>query len=298
MKTVMRVRLALCLLGLVAVVAAGCGGTESPTAHAPALRSLAQAAKSTEQAGSYRFDLSMKMTLPGQQQAFEITADGAVDEAGRRAAMTMDFGSLADLFGGFGAQVSGDDMRMELRFDWPVMYLRMPFLTDRLPSGKEWVSLDLEQFAKQQGVQLPGVGSFGQSDPSAFLDFLKAANDDLRTLGTEKIDGVRTTHYLGKIDLGELAKTIPAAQRKQLQPALDQLAKLTGNGAVAPLVDAWVGDDALLRRFEITFSAPSGAQSFDLALTMNLHDFGASVDVAAPNPADVADAATLGVLGG
>jgi hypothetical protein len=294
----MRVRLSLCLLGLVGVVAAGCGGTEAPTAQAPVLRSLAQAAKHTERAGTYRFDLSMRMTLPGQQDAIEITADGAVDEAGRRAAMTMDFGSLANLFGGFGVQVSGDDLRMELRFDWPVMYLRMPFLTEKLPSGKQWVSLDLEQLAQQQGVQLPGVGSFGQSDPSAFLDFLKAANGDLRKLGTEKIDGVRTTHYLGKIDLGVLAKTLPAKQRKQLEPALDQLAKLTGNGVVAPLVDAWVGDDALLRRFEITFSVPSGAQSFDLALTMNLHDFGADVDVRAPDPADVADAATLGGLGG
>jgi hypothetical protein len=283
------------VLGL---LAAGCGGTEPPAAQAPVLRSLAQAARHTESTGSYRFDLSMRMILPGQQQAVEITADGAVDESGRRAAMTMDFGSLADLFGGLGGQMSGDDLRMELRFAWPVMYFRMPFLSDKLPNGKEWVSLDLQKFAQQQGVQLPGVGSFGQSDPSAFLDFLKAANGDLRKLGTEKIDGVRTTHYLAKIDLGELSKTLPAKQRKQLEPALDQLAKLTGNGAVAPLVDAWVGDDALLRRFEITFSVLSGAQSTDLALRMNLHDFGEKVDVAAPDPADVADAASLGVLGG
>lgn len=294
----MRRRIAFLVLFAGMLAAAGCGGAESPAVGAPVLRSLAQAAKHTERAGSYRFDLSLRMTLPGQQQAFEITADGAVDEAGRRAAMTMDFGSLADLFGGLGGQVSGDDLRMELRFAWPVMYFRMPFLSDKLPSGKEWVSLDLQKFASQQGLQLPGVGSFGQSDPSAFLDFLKAANGDLRKLGTEKIDGVRTTHYLAKIDLGELTKTLPAKQRQQLEPALDQLAKLTGNGAVAPLVDAWVGDDALLRRFEITFSVPSAAQSMDLALRMNLRDFGEQVDVAAPDPADVADAASLGVLGG
>jgi hypothetical protein len=294
----MRMRLFLALLALVAALSTGCGGSEVAPVSSPALRSLAQAARTTERAGSYRFDLSMTMSMPGQQQAIEVKAEGAVDEAGRQAAMTMDFGSLADAFGSFGGQLSGDDLKMELRFDWPVMYMRMPFLAGKLPDGKKWVSLDVEAFAKQQGLQLPGVGSLGQSDPSAFLDFLKAATGDLRTLGTKKIDGVRTTHYLAKIDLGELARTVPAAQRKQLRPALAQLEQLTGNGAVAPLVDAWVGDDRMLRRFAITFSVPSGGQSLDLALTMNLHDFGADVDVEAPDAADVADAAALGRLGG
>ena len=293
----MRSRVLVCVLALLAALAAGCGGSETTAVSAPALRSLAQAARSTERAGSYRFDLSLRMTMPAQQQPLELTGQGAVDESGRRTAMTMDFGGLADLLGGLGGQVSRDDLRMELRFAWPVMYLRMPFLADKLPDGKEWVSLDVAQLAKRQGLRLPGVGSLGQSDPSAFLDFLKATSGGLRALGTEKIDGVQTTHYLAKIDLGELAKTLPAAQRKQLQPALDQLEQLTGNGAVAPLVDAWVGGDRLLRRFAITFSVPAGTQSVDLAMTMNLHDFGADVDVQAPDPADVADATALG-LGG
>jgi hypothetical protein len=280
----------LCVLVLLAT---GCGGSESPAVQTPALRSLAQAASSTERTGSYRFDLAMRMTMPGQTREIELTAEGAVDEAGRRAAMTMDFGSLADLLGGFGDQLSGDDLRMELRFAWPVMYMRMPFLADKLPSGKEWVSLDVEALAMQQGLQLPGVGSLGQSDPSAFLDFLKASTGELRALGSDKVDGVETTHYLANIDLGELAETVPPAQRKQLQPALDQLEQLAGNGSVAPLVDAWVGNDGLLRRFSVSFSVPAAGQSTDLALTMNLHDFGEAVDVEAPDPADVADAATL-----
>jgi hypothetical protein len=297
-ENVMGSRLALLLALVVGLVATGCGGAESPVLKGPALRSLAQAARATEQTGSYRFDLALEMSMPGQSQALEVTAEGAVDEAGRRAVMTMDFGQLTSLFGGLGGQLSSDDLRMELRFDWPVMYVRMPFLADKLPGGKEWISLDIEDFAKQQGVQLPGVGSFGQSDPSAFLDFLKASTGGLRVLGTEKVGGVQTRHYLTKIDLGELAKTMPAAQRKQLEPALQQLGRLTSNGAIAPLVDAWVDGDGLLRRFTMTFSMPTGAQSFDLGMTMNLHDFGASVNVEAPDPAEVADASSLPGLGG
>jgi hypothetical protein len=296
----MRLRIAFVttLLAAVAALAAGCGGAESPSGPAPALRSLAQAATSTEQAGSYRFDLSMRMTMPGQSEAIELTASGAVDEAGRRASMTMDFGSMAGLFGGFGGQISADDLRMELRSAWPVVYIRMPFLAGKLPDGKEWVSLNIEALAKQQGMQLPAVGSLAQSDPSAFLDFLKAANGDLTTLGSEKVAGVQTTHYLARIDFGEFVRTLPAAQRKQLRPALEQLEQLTGNGTIAPLVDAWVGNDGLLRRFAIAFSVPAGGQSMDLAMTMNLHDFGSDVDVEAPDPDDVADAAALAGLGG
>src|SRR5215510_2447938 len=181
----MRLRLFLALLALVASLTAGCGGSEVAPVTSPAIRSLAQAARSTERAGSYRFDLSMTMSMPGQQQAIEVKAEGAVDEAGRQAAMTMDFGSLADAFGAFGGQLSRDDLKMELRFDWPVMYMRMPFLAGKLPDGKEWVSLDVAALAKQQGLQLPGVGGLGQSDPSAFLDFLKTGNGNLRTLGTD-----------------------------------------------------------------------------------------------------------------
>jgi hypothetical protein len=292
----MRLRVALVSL-LAAALAAGCGGTESPQAPATLVRSLSQVASAT-QAGSYRFDLSMRMTMPGQRKAIEINAQGAVDEAGRRASMTMDFGSMADLYGSLGGQISADDLRMEMRFDWPVVYLRMPLFAEKLPAGKEWVSLDIASLARQQGMQLPGVGGLGQSDPSAFLDFLKAANAKPTRLGSERIDGARTTHYLAKIDLREFVKSLPAPRRKQLAPALEQLERLTSHGTIAPLVDAWVGEDGLLRRFAITFSMASGGQSVDLAMEMNLHDFGAAVDVKAPNPADVADAASLGILGG
>jgi hypothetical protein len=293
----MRLRLLLICV-LVAALPVGCGGEAAQQAPPKLVRSLAQVASATEQAGSYRFDLSLRMTMPGQQKAMDITADGAVDENGRRATMTMDFGSLADLFGGLGGQVSAKDLRMEMRFDWPVVYVRMPLFAGKLPPGKEWISLDIASLARQQGMQLPGVGTLGQSDPSSFLQFLEAANAKPARIGTEKIDGARTTHYLAKIDLRELLKTLPAPQRKQLAPALEQLKQLTGNGTIAPLVDAWVGDDGLLRRFAITFSMASGGQSLDLAMVMNLHDFGEAVDVQAPKASDVADAASLGIFGG
>lgn len=278
------------------LLGAGCGGGESASdAPLPTVTSLSQVASATEKQGSYRFDLTMKMTMPGFPEAIEVTGDGAVDESGRRATMTMDFGSVPQVVGAQG--VSGDDLKMEMLFDWPIAYVRMPFLSERIPGNKPWVKLNLETLAREQGVQLPSVNSLGGNDPSAFLDFLKAAGD-LRTLGEEEIDGARTTHYLARVDFGAYVDRLPAKQRQQLAGMLAQLKQLTQNGQFAPLVDAWVDGDGLVRRFAMSFSIPAGGQSAEMVLTMNLHDFGASVDVTAPAASDVADMSALTGLGG
>jgi hypothetical protein len=304
MHAPMRVRLLplLCALASVGLLGAGCGGGEaggSPSGPLPAVKSLSQVAAATEKRGSYRFDMTMKMTMPGLPAPVELAAEGAVDESGRRATMSMDLGSLADVAGAELGNVSADDLRMDLMFDWPVMYMRMPFLSKQMPGGAEWVKLDVEQLAKRQGVQLPGFGSIGQNDPSAFLDFLKAATPDLRNLGQAKIDGVETTHFLARIDLDRYLSTLPKAQRKQLEPALAQLNQLTSGGQLRPLVDAWVDGEGLLRRFAMTLSVPAGAgQQMEMWLQMDLHDFGASVEVTAPPADQVADLAALAGLGG
>jgi hypothetical protein len=293
----------LCTLSSLALLAAGCGGGESGSSGSsqgplPAVKSLSQAAAATKKQGSYRFDMTMKMTMPGLPGPVEVTADGAVDTSGRRATMSMDLGSLADMAGAQLGNISADDLRVDAMFDWPVMYMRMPFLSKQLPGGAEWVKLDVEELAKRQGVQLPGFGSIGQNDPSAFLDFLKAATPDLRNLGPAKIDGVETTHYLARIDLNRYVSRLPKAQRKQLEPALAQLDQFTSGGQVRPLVDAWVDAEGLVRRFAMTLSLPSGTQQAEMSLQMDLHDFGTSVEVTAPPADKVADLGALAGLGG
>jgi hypothetical protein len=292
-----------CALASFGVLAAGCGGAESggsgsPTGPLPAVKSLRQAAAATEKQGSYRFDMTMKMTMPGLPGPVEVTADGAVDTSGRRATMSMDLGSLADMAGAQLGNISADDLRVDALFDWPVMYMRMPFLSKQLPGGAEWVKLDIEQLAERQGVQLPGFGSIGQNDPSSFLGFLKAATPDLRNLGQVEIDGVETTHYLARIDLNRYVSGLPKAQRKQLEPVLAQLDQLTSGGQVKPLVDAWVDAEGLVRRFSMTLSLPSGAQQAEMSVQMDLHDFGTSVKVTAPDADKVADLGALAGLGG
>ena len=46
------------------------------------------------------------MTMPGQSEAIELTPRARSTRPAERASMTMDFGSMAGLFGGFGGQIS------------------------------------------------------------------------------------------------------------------------------------------------------------------------------------------------
>jgi hypothetical protein len=283
----------LILLSLsLAALTAGCGGSEpGADVSLPTLKSLGQVAARTENAGSYRFDMTMRMSMSGQAEAFEVSAEGAVDRTGRRTTMSMDFGSLAELVPG--GALAGDDLMLEMVFDWPVAYMRAPFLPSQVSGGKPWVKVDLAAVAKGQGVELPSLGSFGQNDPSAFLDFLKAARG-LRVLGQAEIDGISTTHYLARIDLAAFVDRLPAKERRRLGPALAQLRQLTQNGQLAPLVDAWVDGDGRLRRFGMSFSVPTGSQSADVSLTMDLHDFGTEVEVTPPPASEVAELTELG----
>ena len=100
----------------------------------------------------------------------------------------------------------------------------------------------------------------------------------MKTIGTEQIDGVETTHYRAAID----TKKIPAA---------DNFQKLTT--ATYKPIDVWVDEDGRVRQVRFDYTAkidPSMAPRARVVLTMKLTDFGATVDVAPPKANLVIDA--------
>ena len=68
------------------------------------------------------------------------------------AKVTMDLGSFAKMMNGFASALGGDapkelgdpaKWKLEMRLDGTTAYMRMPFMASQLPSGKEWVGIDL-----------------------------------------------------------------------------------------------------------------------------------------------------------
>ena len=294
-----RLRRSLALFALVGAVAVlgGCGGAgalESLT-----LDELTQAASTSAEAPSGRFDLSLEMTYPGLGTPFRFTGQGAYDTEAERAAFTFDLSAVARLFGGlFGGQGTGvdlspDDWRIEAIQDGATVYMRFPAIADQLPAGKTWVRIDAEETAKSAGIELSGLEQFTDGDPRALLDFLKSVSGEIETVGSEELRGVSTTHYRATIDLRKYERLAPPGKRKELRDMLDDLVQQAGLAEMP--FDVWLDDDGYVRKLETSFSAaPEGvAGAVEASMVFELYDYGADIGIAPPPAADVADASAL-----
>jgi hypothetical protein len=272
------------LLAALASVAllAGCGGAPEP------LDPLALAAETTADAGSARFEMEIEVAAQGQ--TFAATAAGAVDNATQRLAMSMDLSSLGQAFGAPAGSSAGD-LSMDMILDGTVAYMRFPLLTRLVANGKPWLKLDLVELAKRGDFDLGQLQSLSDNDPRRTLDYLRAVAGEIRTVGSETVRGVPTTHYRAAVNLREYPELVPGDQREAVQQAVDRIIAQTGIGAVP--VEVWVDDEQRVRRMAIELAAGSGAVPVASKVTMELFDYGVPVVVTAPPEAEVADLAAL-----
>lgn len=275
---------------LVVLALAACGGAEEPVprgAEAPGEPVLAAAATATEAAGSYRADL--ELTMDGlAPEPVTLTGAGVFQRDPTLAQMTMDTSELGGIAGGLDL---GD---VEMVMDGLVVYVRVPFLQEISPALGPWISLDLREAGAQQGLDVAHLTQFGaQSDPARALAYLRAASDDLETVGTEAVRGIETTHYRMTVDLARVAEAAPSAERDALRAQMERLQELSGVEQVP--TEVWVDGDGLVRRQTLTYQdmrfAPG--QEGDMTMTMELYDFGADVDVEPPPADDVTDIGAL-----
>lgn len=245
--------LAGALVALV-LVAAGCGSGGSL-----ALDPVASAADRTLDKGTGRFDLQTTFTLPLLGRA-TVSGEGSFDNAKQAMDVTMHLD-------GDGA---GLPSSVEVRLLSPVMYVRLP----NEKREKSWVKIELQHALKNLGLALPNLG-VGQSPAEALAQLRGSTNTE--KVGTETIDGVRTTHYRGTVDVQDALGRATAKERKALQRLLDE-AKAHGVDAASTTHDVWVGDDGLVRR--LTEQVGSVGH-----VTMTFSDYGAPVQIEAP-PAD------------
>lgn len=289
------------LAALVGVLAAGCGGGQGSTATAlPVLDDLAPVAEATEGASSARFELEFQLEMPGFGSPLAFTASGAYDTPAKKAELTMDLGSFAELMSGFAGAFGGDapeglgdpsKWKLDMRLDGNVAYMRMPFLASELPSGKEWVSIDLAEAARMHGAELGDLQSFAQgSDPRQALDYLRSVAGEVTHVGTEDVRGVPTSHYFAVLDW---QKVLANAAAQANEPGLlDQFQGFGGTMQNIP-IDVWVDGDRLLRKMTMTLSMTAADQEAGGSFSLELFDYGAPVTVEAPPAADVVDALSL-----
>jgi len=287
------------LAGVLALIAAGCGGGTSVAV--PELTSFTSAANASSSADSAKFELSFSMTMPLSDKPLTFSAGGGFDKAADRAQLNFDLSSLAELFKSlgqsFGGTVSGDmgspsDWKLDAIKDGDLVYVRFPLMKDQLPAGKTWVKGDLKELADQSAGDLSQFGSFAGTDPRDVFGMLKAVSGSIQTVGTEEIRGVETSHYMATIDIAKLEKLVPADQRESLG-GLDKTAAQAGLTGIP--IDIWIDGDQRVRKmtFEIEAKQPGTSQTTKASFEVELYDYGKPLDITLPPADQVVDAATL-----
>jgi hypothetical protein len=263
------------LLAAVVGVTAGCGGGGK---GALALDPVAAAATKTQNAGAARIRFSMAINVPQLQgETVQIRGTGAID--GTSGKMRFDLGSLLQR-AGIPAGTSMTEIFLQENGDF-IVYLDLgATLASQIPGGKQWIKLDVSKLGKAAGIDLNQLLSGSQLQPSDLLSMLRSEDAQIRKVGQATIGGTATTHYHVVLNMAEALKV-----RGLSSPMLAAIA------AQMPTLpeDVWIGKDGLVRRIKLSVATQERGKSVQVAMAMDLYDYGANVSIAAPPASDVFD---------
>jgi len=260
---------------------------------AAAVSALRAAPDAVAEAGTSQFEMVMEMAMG--DRSFEIVASGATDEAARQMSMSMDMGSMFNLFATEGEEVPDGfgEGTLEMVIDGDTVYFRSP-LFDMLTGTSGWLSASMEELGGDTSEL-----AMGTSDPSAVLEGLRGIGGEPQAVGQEEIRGVPTTHYEASMSLADALEDVPESERADVEAALEQLGDL--DGAEIP-VDVWIDEDGLPRRMQMDMGAAFGAlagEDATVTMTIDVFGYGEPVDIEIPAADEVTPISeTLGGLEG
>ncbi|MDQ0582491.1 hypothetical protein QF030_004669 [Streptomyces rishiriensis] len=258
-------------MAFVAVLLAGgsvaCGGgaksdsaVEDPPKVTPAA-AVAKAAKNLEDITSLHYRISGTVPAKGR-----LNAEAFMNTQPLAMSMKMT-----------PATARAGDGQLEIRFVDEVMYVGGSGVRSQKLNGKSWLSAAPATWGGS-GVNNQSYGvlpSQLQETPTAQATLLSNSKD-LRLIGTETVDGARTTHYKGTVNSDGL-----------MGERLDQLQQLEVSD---PLVmDLWIDGDDRTKQFRVRGKHSdllAGAGDGPLDLTITFLDTNQPVAITAPPTKD------------
>jgi hypothetical protein len=251
---------------LLAAGAVGCGSEESPEMTPAA--AVAKAAKNTEDITSLQY--RMKGTVP---------ESGRVEgEASMRLKPTIAMSMKMQA----PEQAAGETV--EIRLVDKAMYLGGGAEMAKEMDGKRWLKFDLSGSDAAKDLDKMGSTSQAEQNPAAESTFLTGAKD-VKKVGSEKVDGVETTHYTGTVTLAELRASLKDSKgetREQREKSIKQYEKL---GVDKLTMDMWVDGEDHTKQFRMKGQADKGPMD----MTITFLDYNKPVTVKAPPAGEVAD---------
>ncbi|MGH9154343.1 MAG: hypothetical protein ACRD1K_00460 [Acidimicrobiales bacterium] len=249
----------------VAVTLAACGGGSGRSAQdilsdAPA-RTLAE--------GTVRVAISASLAGGGAGPSFE--GEGEFDFDGHRGRLVLTGGGAS-----------------EIRFLGSVVFVKLAQL-----SARPWLRLDVEELSARPGVDLESLRQLQRNDPTAVLNYLRGATDDVEEVGTETVRGDTTTRYSATLDLDKAAAKAEPEVREDIRRIVREL------GTSRLPTEAWIDEEGRLRRLRYTLDladlADAGSRPIGGKFTASfeLFQFGRPVEVADPPADEVTDLSDL-----
>ena len=297
-RRTMRIGVGVAALAVAAGPLVACGAAPTGEAYVTvddgatgnvASAALTRASETTTAVESGRFRVSYVISGSGDGESLDMTmsGSGSFSDFGQRSELTLDMS---------GASGTGlDDMPLSLVMrqivDGTTAYVKVE--TDAAIPGFSpgWMKMDVAELAGDTG----GSQSFGVmgSDWSGFLDSLKGAGGTVVERGTDSIDGVPVTVYEGTVDPESAIAQASPEDAADVQAALDQM-----GGTFEMPFTAWVDEDGMVRRLEVTVAADMGLATMDMTVTIELYDLGAPITITPPPADEITDFGGASGLGG
>jgi LppX_LprAFG lipoprotein len=259
----------IAIASLVLTVAlAGCGSSSDDTER-EAVNPLAKAVSATQAESTARMTFTTQGDVSGQ--SIKGNGSGIVQFKPPKAQLNLKMSA------------AGQEISIAEIMDGTTMYMRLPKeAMAGVPGGKSWIKLDLD---KATGGAISGAMNASQ-DPASQLKLLSVLADT-KEVGKEKVGGEQTTHYHGRLDYNQVAKSGPQDLRKSAELAL----KVMDNPTIP--VDVWLDDAGRVRqqRLELNTKAVSGSPAQKQTMTIGYSDFGVDASsIKAPSDSDAYDA--------
>ncbi len=247
----------------------GCGSSAT-------IDPVARAADVTARVPGYRIAALATVSTPASGP-LHIAMSGDFDRADRSGTMTA------------AETVAGHRFKFTEVFSGLTFFMRAAGLPQlqRLTGGKSWLKFDMSRMLGAIGLGSLPTGT----DPTQFVDFLRAVSASTTKLGTETVRGVRTTHYRAKVDLTRYPNLLPASQRAAAARSVSTLEAALGTH-IMPM-DAWVDHNNLVRRLGISFDECVAQQHVKFGMNMDIFDYGPQSQPQLPRPADSYDITPL-----
>ncbi|MCW2903954.1 MAG: hypothetical protein JWO67_6219 [Streptosporangiaceae bacterium] len=244
------------------------GGTNTNGIKLTAAQVVAKSSEQTGKTDSFKADLTVAGTSGGSAMNAHVNGQFRIRPS-------LAFTAKLDQASHGGQSLPGG--AAQAIFTDNVLYVRAQQLS-QFTGGKPWMKIDTSQAGQQSGLNVKNlVGQVEKVNPAEQTKMFTASKD-VRKVGDETVDGVKTTHYAGTVTVDQALKQFDATSR-------DKLRKFYAEGAGQKInFDLWTDGEQLPRKLVSKVNTPKGDSA---TVTILYRDYGKPVTVTAPPAADV-----------